>query len=129
MTPVVVTLSGPGHHERADAAVALLRALIELGVRVGVSTDLRPRLADDMRALLDAGAGRVLLLGGAVTAVAVHEDETERARERRYLDGADVVLRLVAGPGPMMAAVEASGLADRDLQARVRAVIAATPLH
>ena len=129
MTPVVVTLSGPGHHERADAAVILVSALHALGMRVGVSSDLRPRLADDMGALLDAGAGRVLLVGGRVTAVTVHDDDTERARERRYLEGADVVVRLVAGPGPMLATVEESGLADRAMQAQVREVLATVALQ
>lgn len=57
----MVVLRGPGHHDRARRAQAVISAIVAEGLDVVVTTDLRPRLADDVRALLDAGARSVRL--------------------------------------------------------------------
>ena len=59
--PVRVVISGPGHHERAARATSVIATIVALDLEVVVTTDLRPRLADDIRALLEAGASRVRL--------------------------------------------------------------------
>lgn len=59
--PVKVFISGPGHHERAARATSVISSISALGLEVTVATDLRPRLADDVRALLEAGASKVRL--------------------------------------------------------------------
>ena len=51
----------------------MVAAIAALGLEVAVSTDLRPRLADDVRSLLDGGASIVRLqadgiVGGLVSA-------------------------------------------------------------
>ena len=58
---VVVEVRGPGHHDRAERSRPVIAAIAALGHEIVVVTDLRPRLADDMRALLESGAGRVRL--------------------------------------------------------------------
>ena len=58
---VEVLICGPGHHERTSRARPVVAAIAALGLEVAVSTDLRPRLADDVRSLLDGGASMVRL--------------------------------------------------------------------
>ena len=58
---VEVLICGPGHHERTSRARPVVAAIAALGLDVAVSTDLRPRLADDVRSLLDGGASIVRL--------------------------------------------------------------------
>lgn len=58
---VEIVISGPGHHDRAERARPVIAAVAALGLEVAVATDLRPRLADDMRALLEAGSVHVRL--------------------------------------------------------------------
>jgi len=60
---IVVEIRGPGHHDRAERSLPVIEAITALGHEVVVLTDLRPRLADDMRALLDAGATQIRLEG------------------------------------------------------------------
>lgn len=105
---VVVTVSGGGHHDRAEVAAQVVAQLAPLGRRVVVSAGLRPRLADDLDALLAAGAEEVLLSGSSVTAVAVADGGGVADRERRHLGEADILVRLVAGAAPVHVEVEGS---------------------
>lgn len=109
--PVVIVVSGTGHDERNRAAAALLRVLAPLQLRMAVSTDLRPRLADAVAGFLDAGADEVLLAGGQVSALAFRDGGGER--EIRHLVGYEVVLRLVPAAHPVRVSV-AGGTADTE---------------
>ncbi len=127
---VLVVVSGPGHHERATAAGAVVAALGPLAASVAVSADLRPRLAADVAGVLDAGADRVLLVGSTISALARVDQGSDAERESRHLVGVEVIVRLSPGPGPMRASVEdgldtalgadvAQALAEVDLGAAV----------
>lgn len=109
---VTVSVRGPGHHERTRAAAAVVRAVAPIAT-VAVSADLRPRLADDVAALIDAGATEVLLAGASVSAVAMRDGGNDADREQRHLVDANVVVRLVPAAGPVSVEVhERSHLAD-----------------
>lgn len=112
---VVVTVSGPGHHDRAAAAAEVIAALAPLGRRIAVSSDLRPRLADDVESLLASGAEEVLLSGGSVAAVAVTDGGERDDRERRHLTDPEVLVRLVASAGPRRATVQGPDPATADV--------------
>ncbi len=109
---MIVEVSGPGHHDRAGRAGPVIAALTAGGLTVSVETDLRPRLADDLRALLDAGAHTVRLAGPGV-----HGD---LAADRTPLPAhrADVVV--VLRPAPE-ARVEVVG--EGEAAARARALL------
>ncbi len=101
---VTVVVSGPGHHDRAEAAADLIGRLAELG-RVGVVAELRPRLAADVEALLDAGAEAVRLSGERIAG----EFGSGSGRE---LGDVDIVVELVAAAQPITAAVEPDSLTE-----------------
>ena len=110
--PVVVQVTGPGHHERAECGARVVAALAGLG-RIAVSADLRPRLAGDLAALLAAGADEVLLGADTVTAVALADGGETTEREGRHLPGVEILVRLVPSSEPAAVTVEGAGpLAD-----------------
>jgi hypothetical protein len=111
---VEVAISGPGHHERAARAGQVVAAIVALGVEVRVTTDLRPRLADDIRSLLDAGASEVRLEADGMVGdfVAAPGAELHDPPDDRVL----IVLRA----GPRLPAVVKG---ESDLAVRIRAVV------
>jgi hypothetical protein len=111
---VEVAISGPGHHERAARAGPIVAAIVALGVDVRVRTDLRPRLADDIRSLFDAGATEVRLEADGMVGdfIAVPGEEPPDPRDDRVV----VVLRA----GPRLPAV-VTGESDRAV--RIRAAV------
>jgi hypothetical protein len=111
---VEVEISGPGHHERAARAQQIVAAIVALGVGVVVRTDLRPRLADDIRGLLDAGAGQVRLEADGMVGdfVATPGADFHDAGHDRVV----IVLRA----GPRFPAVVTG---DSDLAVRIRAAV------
>ncbi len=111
---VTVVVSGPGHHDRADAAADLIAHLRAFG-RVGVHAELRPRLAADVEVLLDAGADAVRLAGCRVEGV--FRDRAGRADGVGPADAADradelvdvqILVELVASAQPIAATVVAA---------------------
>ncbi len=107
---VTVVISGPGHHDRAEAAADLIGHLRALG-RVGVHAELRPRLAADVEALLEAGAGAVRLAGSSVEGVfrdrAVSADggRADEPDRRDELVDVEILVELVASAEPIAATV------------------------
>ena len=89
---VEVVICGPGHHDRAERARPVVAAIAALGLEVAVQTDLRPRLADDIRSLLHAGASFVRLEAEGMVG-----DLASAAQQIR----ADVVV-VVLRPGPLV---------------------------
>ena len=89
---VTVELRGSGHHDRTERAIPVIEALTAAGLRCFVRTDLRPRLADDMRALIDAGAARVRLSAEGLTGDLAADDG---GPEPEGADECDVVVVLV----------------------------------
>jgi hypothetical protein len=110
-----IDVSGPGHHDRAQVAALLIPHLCRLG-SVVVESTLRPRLAADVEALLDAGATGVVLDGPASRgSFRAGHDAAESSKP-------DIVVRLVADSGPCRAEIVA---ADGEVRAAAEAVIAA----
>ncbi len=119
---VEVVISGPGHHDRAARAQPVITAVAALGLDVMVTTDLRPRLADDIRAMLDAGATSVRLeadgLVGDLTRPA--EESPDRAGRR---DGpAEPVMIILAAGADSTVVVRGEG----ESAAAIRLAIDAT---
>jgi hypothetical protein len=123
--PVVVTVRGPGHHERAAMGATVVERLRSLGVVVAVHADLRPRLAGDAQALLSAGAEEVLLTGEGVSAVAWRDDGEPTEREQSHLVGTALVVRLEPASEPMRFEIEELG--DPRLRDRVLAALDGMP--
>jgi hypothetical protein len=98
---LVIEVRGPGHHDRAEAAARLIASLAALG-EVMVETTLRPRLAADVEALLASGATGVVLGGPASSGVFRSTDAPAGGTPEA---DADVVVRLVADPGPLSATI------------------------
>lgn len=96
---MIVEVRGPGHHDRAEAAARLIAAVASHG-EVMVETTLRPRLAVDVEALLDAGAAGVTLDGPASRGVFCSTGGSEAAP-----DPAAIVVRLVADAAALHAVV------------------------
>ncbi len=110
---LVVEVRGGGHHDRAEAAAALIPGLCELG-SVVVESTLRPRLAADVEALLDAGATGVTLDGPTSTG------HFRTGRDAPTLIASDIVVRLVADTGPCRAEIVAG---DAEVRAAAAAVL------
>ncbi len=113
-----IDVRGPGHHDRAEVAASLIPGLCRLG-SVVVESTLRPRLAADVEALLDAGATGVVLDGPA-----------SRGSFRAGHDAAestepDIVVRLIADSGPCRAEIVEGHAEVR--AAAVAVIAAATP--
>jgi hypothetical protein len=115
---LLIDVRGPGHHDRAEAAGRLLPALARLG-SVVVHSTLRPRLAADVEALLDAGADGVVLDGPASTGT-FHAGATTASSII-----ADVVVRLIADSGVCRAEIVDG---TEELRASASAAIAAAGL-
>lgn len=115
---VEVEISGPGHHERAARARPIVAAIAALGIEVLVRTDLRPRLADDLRSLLDAGAALVRLEADGMLGefVAVPDSDFDNRSPER------VVIVLRAGPRLPPVVV-----GDSDLATPIRVAVEAVP--
>ncbi len=136
---VEVVICGPGHHDRAERARPVVAAIAAIGIEVAVQTDLRPRLADDIRSLLDAGAAFVRLeaegmvgdlvsvaheSGGEVVSAA-HESVGELVSAAQQISPGVVVV--VLRPGPL---VEPEVRGDGALAGSVREAVAAlTAVH
>lgn len=89
---VEIEVRGPGHHERSALAAQAAEVLAGGGLEVGVVLDVRPRLAADIEAQLEAGVARVVLSGPKFWAVARRGHEgVEEARV-----SGDVLIRLRA---------------------------------
>ena len=130
---VEVVICGPGHHDRAERARPVVAAIAALGLEVAVQTDLRPRLADDIRSLLDAGASFVRLeaegmVGDLVSAAhetagdlvsAAHETAGDLGSAAEQITPGVVVV--VLRPGPL---VEPEVRGDGALAGSVRDAIA-----
>lgn len=94
----------------------MVAAIVALGVEVLVRTDLRPRLADDIRSLLDAGATQVRLEADGMVGdfiAAPGADLHDRGDDR-------VVIVLRAGPR-----VPDTVMGESDLAAKVRGIVTA----
>ncbi|ACU53633.1 hypothetical protein Afer_0681 [Acidimicrobium ferrooxidans DSM 10331] len=89
---VEIEVRGPGHHERSTLAARAVAVLAGAGLDVGVVVDVRPRLAADIEAQLEAGAARVVLTGPGFSAVA----RTGREGVEEALSEGDVLIRLRA---------------------------------
>jgi hypothetical protein len=109
---VEVVICGPGHHDRAERARPVVAAIAAIGIEVAVQTDLRPRLADDIRSLLDAGASFVRLEAEGMVGDLV-------SAAQQISPGVVVV---VLRPGPL---VEPEVRGDGALAGSVREAIAA----
>jgi hypothetical protein len=109
-----VVLRGPGHHERAERARPVIAAISTLGVEVVVSTDLRPRLADDVRGLLEAGATRVRLEADGIAGelASTGDDRAYRASGSEGLGPNTVLVVLKAGSATPPEVVGEGKLAD-----------------
>ena len=83
-----------------------------------MSTELRPRLAADVEAMLDSGADGVML-GGEASAGVFRRDGRNRVERESDLSAA-ILLRLVAGAGPVAASVSGDGPLADDVRAAVR---------
>ncbi len=101
-----VAVVGPGHHERAIKGAEVIAALAGAGYEVVVKSDLRPRLADDLVSLLEAGANLAILSGSGVRAVVTHENAEFNHLE--YLGPRTVIVELLAGVGPIRAEIKES---------------------
>ena len=88
-----------GHHERAEFATALITRLVDAGFDVWVTSDLRPRLAQDLALLLDAGAHSIHLSGSSIAALVVKESMAPEIVVRGSDSDQSVELDLVPGTG------------------------------
>lgn len=120
---VEVVICGPGHHDRAERARPVVAAIAAIGIEVAVQTDLRPRLADDIRSLLDAGASFVRLEAEGMVGDLVskaHESVGDLRSVAQQIPPGVVVV--VLRPGPL---VEPEVRGDGALAGSVREAIAA----
>lgn len=98
-----VVISGPGHHERAQAALAIIRSLSNAHFEVIVESDLRPRLATDLAGLLEAGATRAILLGSGIRAIVT--SDVQEFDDATLYGPKTVVVELIAGVGRIKAEI------------------------
>ena len=103
-----IEIIGTGHHERASYATEVIRRLSEAGFDVVVHTDLRPRLAADMVALLEAGAGSVRLAGFGIAALVLKESNAGAIPPLDSGNRQCVEVMLVAGSGETRAVLAES---------------------
>lgn len=121
--PLVVEVRGPSRERRAAAAALVVHGAAALDASVVVSAELPPALSAELAALAAAGAGEVLLGGPSVVAVAQPDAGEGPAREARHLGEADVVVRLVAAPGPVQVDVAGDGPLAADLRRALAALV------
>ena len=102
---VTVEVRGPGHHERSELAARLVAVLARASLRCEVRLDVRPRLAADIEAQLDAGASSVLLRGSRFWARATAQAAPPEPSDVDVV----VVLRATADPLAVFGVAEGLG--------------------
>lgn len=115
----VIEIRGPGHHERSEFAGRVVNVLADLGVKVAVEADLRPRLAADLSEMLEMGAKEVLLYAKGMMAKVVPGPELASRVDLEPLHDSDVdfIVRLVPSDGFIRARIVF--MAKRDLEATI----------
>jgi putative dimethyl sulfoxide reductase chaperone len=102
---VRVRVSGPTEHDRAAMAVRVMGLLRPMAFRVAVSMELAGDLAADIAALLNGGAGEVLVAGFQFSAIACGGADGMDGRVGQHVPDAEVVIELAATAGPLEVSV------------------------